>query len=416
MKTAMAVADLGSPQWLCGPSTCAVVSALETVEAGSARFVGGCVRNTLMGRPVADIDIATKLVPERVIEALEAAGIRAIPTGIEHGTVTAVAGGTPFEITTLRRDIETDGRRAVVTFTRDWAEDAGRRDFRLNALYARLDGRVYDPVDGGLADALAGRVIFIGDPDQRLREDFLRILRFFRFNAWYGAKIDAEGLAACDRQKNGLRQIAAERVWKELKRLLEAPDPVAALVAMAQSGVIGEVLPSLSDWQAGLARLEGLVDAEKVLEIEPDALMRLMVLFARTPSAVAQFISHARLSRQEAGRLHAFAAGRPGPDPLAPEREHRARLYHDGPQRWTEDVLFAAALSPMTSAQYGPLLEFAEAWQRPVLPVGGDDLKAVGLAGPEIGEALGQLEAAWIASDFRLDRGQLLASLVRNRD
>ena len=174
-----------APDWLNTPETRAVMAALEAARMGGARFVGGCVRNTLMGQPVDDIDIATQLKPDETLKALEAAGIRAEPTGLEHGTITAIINGEPFEITSLRRDVETDGRRAVVAFTEDWAEDAQRRDFRFNAIYADRDGRLYDPTGGGLDDAAAGRVIFIGDPDQRLREDYLRILRFFRFNAWY---------------------------------------------------------------------------------------------------------------------------------------------------------------------------------------------------------------------------------------
>src|SRR5581483_1607408 len=169
------------------PQTRAVIEALEAAGgAGCARFVGGCVRNAILRQPIGDIDIATKLTPDQVTRALETAGLKAVPTGVEHGTVTAVAGGHPYEITTLRRDVETDGRRAVVAFTTDWAEDAMRRDFRLNALYADPNGKLYDPTAGGLADARAGRIVFVGDAETRIREDALRILRFFRFSAWYG--------------------------------------------------------------------------------------------------------------------------------------------------------------------------------------------------------------------------------------
>ncbi len=215
--------------WLTAPQTLAVVAALEAARPGGVRFVGGCVRNCVMGRAVDDIDIATQLEPAQTITALKTAGLRAIPTGIEHGTVTAIVDHVPFEITSLRRDVETDGRRAVVAFTQDWAEDAQRRDFRMNALYAAPDGEMFDPVGGGYEDAMAGRVIFIGDADQRLREDYLRILRFFRFNAWYGAELDQDGLAACTRQAAGLSQIARERVWKELKKMLAAPEPATAM-------------------------------------------------------------------------------------------------------------------------------------------------------------------------------------------
>ena len=212
------MSKLGAPDWLTSKTTRKVLDALEAERPGAARFVGGCVRNTLMGRPVDDIDIATQLLPEAVIEALELANIRAIPTGIEHGTITAVCDSVPYEITTLRRDVETDGRRAVVAFTEDWHEDAMRRDFRLNALYADPNGKVHDPVGGGLEDAALGRVIFIGNGDERLREDYLRILRFFRFNAWYGAGIDAQGLAACGaperRAKANRRRAHLERIQK----------------------------------------------------------------------------------------------------------------------------------------------------------------------------------------------------------
>ncbi|MDP1556082.1 MAG: CCA tRNA nucleotidyltransferase, partial [Hyphomonas sp.] len=201
--------DLLRAAWLNTPAARAVMGALDAARPGGARFVGGCVRNSLRGLPASDIDIATQLTPEAVIAALGAAGIRAIPTGVEHGTVTAVHDSVPVEITTLRRDVETDGRRAVVTFTEDWAEDAGRRDFRLNAIYAGAEGELFEVIEHSVADAIAGRVIFIGDGDQRLREDYLRILRFYRFNAWYGAGIDAEGQAACARQKPGLARIAA---------------------------------------------------------------------------------------------------------------------------------------------------------------------------------------------------------------
>lgn len=199
--------------WLRAAATRRVVEALEAARPGCARFVGGCVRNTILGAPVDDIDIATQLTPQETIDAAHAAGLSAAPTGVEHGTVTVIADHAPFEVTTLRRDVETDGRRAVVAFTQDWAEDAQRRDFRMNALYADPDGAVHDPTGGGLADAQAGRVIFIGDAHTRIREDYLRILRFFRFNAWYGrGPLDAAGLAACAMQR--LRKSPTIAGWR----------------------------------------------------------------------------------------------------------------------------------------------------------------------------------------------------------
>ena len=253
------------------------------------------MRNAIMGRSVDDIDIATQLTPDATLDALKTANIRAIPTGIEHGTVTAIVEGQPFEITSLRRDVETDGRRAVVAFTDDWTEDAQRRDFRLNALYAAPDGTVFDPVGGGVDDALAGRVIFIGDADERLREDYLRILRFFRFNAWYGAGIDADGLAACQRQGQGLAKIAKERIWKELKKLLTAPRPLPVLVAMEQTGVLDDVLPD----HDGTDRLHDLDLTEQLTGVQPDPMLRLMALLPRSALAVQQ--THAALRKAKLG-------------------------------------------------------------------------------------------------------------------
>ena len=234
-----------APAWMSDKRTVAVIAALEAKGfAGCARFVGGCVRNTITGHPVEDIDIATVLTPDEVIEALQAAGLRWAPTGVEHGTVTAIAEGAPFEITTLRRDVSTDGRNATVAFTKDWDEDAQRRDFRLNALYADPAGRLFDPTGHGLDDARAGRIVFVGEAMTRVREDYLRILRFFRFLAWYGkGEPDAKALAACRALKGMLAGRAAERTSKELLKLLAAHDPRASVKLMAGAGVLGAVLP-----------------------------------------------------------------------------------------------------------------------------------------------------------------------------
>src|SRR5579859_1773793 len=217
---------LGQRPWMTAADTAAVLDALEAAGgADCARFVGGCVRNTLIGKPVSDIDIATVLTPERVTEALKAAKLKAVPTGVEHGTVTAVAGGKPFEVTTLRRDVATDGRRAVVAFTDDWKEDAQRRDFTINALYAAPEGEVFDYFEG-ISDLEAGRVRFVGDPVTRIREDYLRILRLFRFHAWYGeGALDPDALRAAAHERSGLARLSGERVSREMLRLLAAEDP-----------------------------------------------------------------------------------------------------------------------------------------------------------------------------------------------
>ena len=386
--------------WLKAPATRQVIDALEAERAGCARFVGGCVRNSIMGRPVDDIDIATQLRPDQTLAALEAAGIRAIPTGIEHGTITAVIEGEPFEITSLRRDVETDGRRAVVAFTEDWAEDAKRRDFRLNALYAAPDGEISDPVGGGYEDALAGRVIFIGDADERLREDYLRILRFFRFNAWYGAGIDADGLAACHRQREGLAKIARERIWKELKKLLAAPAPRNAVEAMVESGVLDAVLPA----HHGVETLHNLELTEQLTGAQPESMLRLMALLPRSAPAVQQTQEALRLSNEESARLTAWAADNL-PDPVGMKSTKlRATLYWHGKQAVVDRAMLAGA-------DVRDLLAAARAWREPDFPIGGDDALAIGLKGEEIGLALSRVAKAWVESDFDLDRDALLALL-----
>ena len=378
-----------------------MMAALEAGKAGGARFVGGCVRNTLMGRPVDDIDIATQLPPEASKAALEAAGIRVIPTGIEHGTLTAVINHQPFEITSLRRDVETDGRRAVVAFTENWTEDAERRDFRLNAIYADADGNLFDLTGGGIEDAGEGRVIFIGDADQRLREDYLRILRFFRFNAWYGAEIDAAGLAACERQKDGLTHIAAERIWKELKKLLAAPEPYAAIDAMAISGVLQVILPQF----ANTDRLHDLRVNESLNKTPPDSLLRLMALLPRDVSAVVAASGALRLSNAETDRLEDWAApDLPDPKSIRPAGLREA-LYHHG----------AAALidhAMLTGDDVRDFVAACRSWRRPDFPIKGEDLIEAGLKpGPQVGELMRALEDWWISGDFLASKAEVLEEL-----
>lgn len=400
---------LKSAGWLTSPKTQRVIAALEAVQPGCARFVGGCVRNTLMGRPVDDIDIATQLIPEEVIKAIASAGLRAVPTGIEHGTVTAICDGEPFEITTLRRDVETDGRRAVVAFTDDWAEDAMRRDFRCNALYAEPDGTLHDPVGGGIEDALHGRVIFIGDADQRLREDYLRILRFFRFNAWYGAGIDPDGLDACARQKEGLRQIAAERIWKELHKLLSASDPRDAICAMGEAGVLVEILPGVVPTD----RLETMVSRVNKAGVKLDPLRNLMALTTPVEGSVSALASSLRLSNQDKARLENWVETRRGiGGRILSEAEVFREFYLHGTQAVLDFLIWRnpgnEGLSPDMLRQ---LFEMADSWNRPEFPISGDDALGIGLTGPEIGRALRSLEVAWVESDFTKPRDELLQML-----
>lgn len=379
----------------------AVFEALEAAGGSDcARYVGGCVRNAVMGQPVADVDIATVLTPDQTTVALQAASIRAIPTGIEHGTVTAVVRGTPFEITTLRRDVETDGRRAVVAFTTDWAEDAQRRDFTFNALYASRDGTVHDPVGRGLADAHAGRVVFVGEPETRIREDYLRILRFFRFLAWYGGGgADPAGLAACAALKAPVAKLAAERISKELLKLLAAPNPRPAVRLMAETGVLQVVLPEAGDLQT----FETLVD------IDGDPELRLAALLPQDRELAARAAAALRLSNLQRDRWVA-AVETPVEADASPARI-REMVYRDGGQAVADRLKLAWAHDPGAANSWRTSLRAAD-WTAPRFPITGEDALAAGLPkGPAVGKALRAVEAAWIASDFAEDRETLLARL-----
>ncbi|MBX7249506.1 MAG: CCA tRNA nucleotidyltransferase [Caulobacteraceae bacterium] len=382
--------------WLTDPATVAVMDALEAAGGeGCARFVGGCVRNTLMGRAADDIDIATRLRPDAVVAALETAGLKAIPTGVEHGTVTGVAQRRPFEITTLRRDVSTDGRRATVAFTDDWVADAARRDFRLNAIYADRDGQVFDPTGGGVEDAEFGRIVFVGDAEQRIQEDYLRILRFFRFQAWYGREDAADGaaLAACARLKHGIRQLSAERITKELLKLLAAPDPRPALRLARRAGVTDEVLLGEMNrrrWANLVALMDGQVDA----------LLRLKAVTPDEPGALDHSLSRLRLSNAELDRLHA-AADETWPVSLdMGAREARATLYRIGRQAFEDRVWLRWAEAPDRPEAARALLAIAGTWERPRFPLGGKEALAAGLSGPAVGKALAAVEDWWVAQDF----------------
>lgn len=391
--------------WLDRASARAVIEALEAVRPGSARFVGGCVRNSLMKRAVDDVDIATQLPPETVLDTLKRSGLRAIPTGLEHGTITAVSDGELFEITTLRRDVETDGRRAVVAFTEDWAEDAARRDFRMNALYAEPDGTLHDPTGGGLNDAETRRVIFIGDPDQRLREDYLRILRFFRFNAWYGAGMDADGLAACERQRSGLEKIASERIWKEFRKLLSAPDPTEVLQAMEQSGVLGGVVPN-----AAAAHFRAF---QKIANTPWDPVRRLLALLPRDEVTAARAASALRLSNAERERLTAWAKNEIVLSPAMTPAKARAAAYRLEHRTFFDRIYTAMAADGRQAWQ--AVHDAVDGWGRPSFPLMGRDLAALGLEGPAIGKALRELEAWWIEEDFQPSRADLLTRISEAR-
>ncbi|HTG21683.1 MAG TPA: CCA tRNA nucleotidyltransferase [Reyranella sp.] len=382
------------PAWMDEPPVQALLAGL--MRGGiAARFVGGCVRDTVLGRPVGydDIDIAVDKPPETVMRALEAADLRVVPTGLKHGTVTAIVKGRPFELTTLRRDVETDGRRAVVAFTDDWLEDAKRRDFTFNAMYADPDGTIWDPFDGR-ADLLAGRVRFIGDPDQRIAEDHLRILRFFRFYAWFGKPpLDGAGFDACRRNAGTLSSLSAERIAKELLRLLAAPAPADALEAMVEAGALDHWLPEY----AGAARLKALIAREDT----PDPLRRLAAIVSPPATAVAKRL---KLSTQQSLRLQLML------EPAAPGdlENRRAALYRLGTSLFIDRVLLEGP------DDWRAALALARRWTPPELPINGADALALGLKpGPQVGALLEAVERWWIAGDFSADRAACLAELKR---
>lgn len=379
-----------SGEWLSHPGTRAVMDCLG--QAGhAAYFVGGCVRDGLLNRPVHDIDITTDALPEEVETLSRAAGLRSVPTGIDHGTLTVIASGRSHEVTTFRRDVETDGRRAVVAFSKDMAEDAARRDFTMNALYADASGRVVDPL-GGLADLRARHVRFIGDAHARIAEDYLRILRFFRFHAWYADPAlgpDAEGLAACVAGMDGLDTLPAERIGAEILKLLAAPDPSAALGSMERAGILSRLLPG-----AGTRALFVLVHLEASRNVDPDPLRRLAALGGE---GVAERL---RLPRRSARLLEVLREG------IGAEAGTAELAFRHGAATARDIELLRAASfeAPLPATLEQDIALGAAA----VFPVGARDLMPE-LTGPALGARLAELERRWIASGFALDRDALLS-------
>ncbi|MFZ1425453.1 MAG: CCA tRNA nucleotidyltransferase, partial [Geminicoccaceae bacterium] len=373
-----------------------------------ARFVGGCVRDALLtpGADVADLDVATPERPERVMKLLRAAGIRAIPTGLQHGTVTALLDGHRYEITTLRRDVACFGRHAEVEFTDDYAADAARRDFTINAMSCDGDGRLHDPV-GGLADLRAGLVRFVGDPRQRIVEDYLRILRFFRFFARFGrAPADAASLAACGELASGVDRLSGERVRHELLGILAAERPLMALALMRPSGVMARVLP-------GPVALEAL---ERLLEAWPDAdpLLRLAALLRDGgDDRIEPLTVRLKLSNAQTERLTQLLAT-PLPDLAAPLEQQRLAIYRLGAAPVRDLVRLAVAGGKGDPAAAVPWLRLAESWAAPGFPLTGADVLARGLQpGPEVGRLLDAVRNWWEGLDFQPDRGACLARLDR---
>ena len=375
--------------WIDDPHTQQVCEML-TGAGYECYFVGGCVRNALLNVPVNDIDISTNARPDRVIELAAGAGLKSVPTGIDHGTVTVVAGGSPYEITTYRRDVETDGRRAVVDFADSITEDALRRDFTMNALYANPQGMVVDPLNG-LPDLLARRVRFIEDADRRIKEDYLRILRFFRFHAWYGdinAGLDAEGLAACAANLVGLETLSKERVGSEIKKLLTAADPAPSTASMGASGVLSTILPG-----ADVKYLPVLVHLEQQTGSPPDPIRRLAALGGEDVKTLL------RLSNTEAKKLVQLREG------IASLQSPAALGYYLGADMARDVILLRSALmeTPLVETAF----EQAKAGAAVQFPIKAADLMPA-YQGAALGEKLKELERKWVASGFALGKEQLL--------
>lgn len=404
--------SLAGADWLGTPALQRVFDAIEQ-DGDELRAVGGAVRNSLIGEPVMDVDLCTTALPQQVMQRAEKAGLKAIPTGIDHGTVTVVSSGEAFEITTLREDVETFGRHAVVRFGRDWTHDAARRDFTLNALYCAADGTLHDPL-GGLADCLARRVRFIGDASQRIREDYLRILRFFRMHASYGrGDLDAEGLSASIALRDGLRQLSAERIGTELKRMVTTAGAAPVVHLMEDSGILEIVT-------GGVARL---ADFEALKHLQPDlpeaaaAPVCLAALFGFGADDLERLAERLRLSNAERERM---VRARQAADHIvaAPDAQRivKALLVDEGVATAADGLALAAAMLRARGEDEGKLAAaraLLTDWTVPVFPVTGRDLIELGLEkGPALGAELARLRTAWADSDYTASRSDLLA-LIR---
>jgi poly(A) polymerase len=387
--------SLARARWLNEPSLQRAF-AVVAEAGGEARVAGGAVRNALLGIPVSDIDLATTLGPQKITEIFRAAGHGVHPLGIEHGTVMVVIDKRTYEITTLRRDVETDGRRAVVTFTDNWADDARRRDFTMNALYCDARGKIHDYANG-YEDILRKRIIFVGSPAARIKEDYLRILRYFRFlSVFENMKADGPSLAACVRLKKGLLSLSAERISQEMFKLLVGPKAVAILRLMARHGVLKNVIAHTQEFRV-LVRLPG------------DPLLRAFVL-AEKPHMLRDAW---RLSNVQARRIDLLASN-PRLSPKLRENEQRRILYAIGEQAWRDAVAlnWARSRASLADRAWKRMLAMPKRWPAPKFPVAGRDLLAAGLSsGPEVGGELKRLEDFWIASDFKPTKDELLGKV-----
>lgn len=414
--------SLQNPPWRDNQAAGDILTAL-TANGAPARFVGGCVRDALLERPVSDFDIATPELPEKVMALLEKAGIRAIPTGLQHGTITAVRDGQNFEITTLRVDVETDGRRAEVAFTTDWQADAARRDFTMNALFCDFDGTLYDPV-GGAEDARAGRVRFIGNPQDRLDEDMLRALRFFRFHAWYGkGDPDPDALTACRNYAARITNLSGERLWQEMSKLLIAPAPSPVLGLLAETDILTHLLPDDLAARVKGESLSALCAVEEKSGAGADAIRRLAAWMPNDLNGVPEPISPDLtdrlcrlfvLSNQEKARLTNLLFPLCRPQSASSLAENRRCLYWLRREDRFQDLsLFGWAFEPEKDEIWRDILALPETSPAPEFPLGGDDVLALGVSpGAQIGSLLSSIEAWWVTQDFEPDRASLIARLA----
>ena len=397
---------LSDAAWLATGGLPRLLAVLDC-NGEEARVVGGAVRNALLGMPIAEIDVATTAVPDEVVKRVTAAGFKPVPTGIEHGTVTVVIDKHPFEVTTLRKDVETYGRHAKVEFGRDWKADAERRDFTINALSAARDGAVYDYV-GGLDDLGRRRVRFIGDPAKRIAEDYLRILRFFRFHAAYGTSDhpDAAGLAACIAGRDGLDQLSRERVRMEMMKLVVAPHAVPTLIAMTDAGLLLRVLGGVSY----LASFENMAKVEAAIGAEPNAVRRLGALAVAIPEDAERLWQKLRLANNEHERLASMGESWGRISPLYGEKAAKALLYRLRPQNFTDRVLlgWARSVASAHDSEWRALATLPQRWTAPVFPLKAADFMKRGVQqGPALGAAIAAAEQAWIAAGFPGDQPAL---------
>lgn len=402
----MREARLGDSAWLTEGPVARLLRLLDR-DGEEARVVGGAVRNALLDLPVVEIDVATTALPEEVMRRVTAAGCKSVPTGIEHGTVTVIIEHQPIEVTTLRQDVETFGRKARVAFGRDWRADAERRDFTINALSASADGTIYDYV-GGLADIAARRLRFIGDAQTRIEEDYLRILRFFRFHAFFGEGApDAAGLLACIKARAGLAMLSRERARMEMLKLMLGPHAASTLAVMAEAGLLGEVLGGVPL----LASFENLVKIETAYGLTPDAVRRLGALSVLVKEDAERLAQRLRLANAEADRLLALEMWW-RVTPRAGTQAARTLLYRFGAQAFADRVLVAWARSPagVADAAWHELATLPQHWTAPVFPLKAADFIRRGMAqGPTLGAAMRAAEEAWIAADFPAEHSALEA-------